>query len=43
MSHWIGGWPTFGLILLTGLVGAKLAKSEGRKALRDVRSQLGER
>lgn len=40
MGHLIGGWPTFGLILLTGFLGAKLASSEGRKAFADVQMQL---
>ncbi|WP_219836015.1 FxsA family protein [Paenibacillus sp. R14(2021)] len=40
MGHLIGGWPTFGLILLTGFAGAQLAKSEGRKAYIDVQTQL---
>lgn len=40
MGHWIGGWPTFGLILLTGFIGAKLASSEGRKAFAEVQAQI---
>ncbi|SFI93332.1 UPF0716 protein FxsA [Paenibacillus sp. UNC496MF] len=40
MGHLIGGWWTFGLILLTGFFGAKLASSEGRKAFADVQAQL---
>ncbi|MFC5651535.1 FxsA family protein [Paenibacillus solisilvae] len=40
MGHWIGGWATFLLILLTGFAGAQFARSEGRKALLDVQQQL---
>lgn len=36
----IGGWPTFGLILLTGFIGATLAKLEGRKVWFAAREQL---
>ncbi|BBH21480.1 hypothetical protein Back11_28250 [Paenibacillus baekrokdamisoli] len=40
MGNLIGGWATFGLILLTGFAGAQFARSEGRKALLDVQQQL---
>ncbi|MBM7565421.1 FxsA family protein [Paenibacillus sacheonensis] len=40
VGHWIGGWLTFGLLLLSAVAGARLAKSEGRKALMEVQSQL---
>ena len=40
MGHLIGGWATFGLILLTGFAGAQLARLEGRKALMEVQRQL---
>jgi len=36
----IGGWPTFLLILLTGLIGAVLARREGRKVWAMARQQL---
>ncbi|WP_166244628.1 FxsA family protein [Paenibacillus turpanensis] len=31
VGSWIGGWQTFALIILTGVVGAFLAKREGRR------------
>jgi UPF0716 protein FxsA len=40
VGHMIGGWATFGLILLTGFAGAQLARMEGRKALIDVQTQM---
>lgn len=36
----IGGWTTFGLILLTGFVGAYLAKQEARRVWDYARHQL---
>ncbi|MBB3108262.1 UPF0716 protein FxsA [Paenibacillus phyllosphaerae] len=40
VGHQIGGWATFGLILLTGFAGAQLARLEGRKALQQVQQQM---
>jgi UPF0716 protein FxsA len=40
MGHLIGGWMTFGFILLTGFVGAYLAKREGRRVWEYARHQL---
>ncbi len=40
MGHFIGGWATFGFILLTGFLGAYLAKREGRKVWHYARHQL---
>ncbi|UJF34735.1 FxsA family protein [Paenibacillus hexagrammi] len=31
LGHWIGGWTTFALILLSGFLGAYFAKREGKK------------
>ncbi|MFD0695221.1 FxsA family protein [Paenibacillus sp. GCM10027628] len=31
LGHFIGGWTTFALILLSGFLGAYFAKREGRK------------
>ena len=33
-------WPTIGLILLTGLVGAALARHEGLRTLRQIQDEL---
>ncbi|MFD2613480.1 FxsA family protein [Paenibacillus gansuensis] len=40
MGQWIGGWQTFGLILLTGFLGAYLAKKEARKVFAAARAQM---
>ncbi|ALS26901.1 exlusion protein FxsA [Paenibacillus sp. 32O-W] len=40
MSDWIGGWTTFGFILLTGVLGAWLAQAEGRKVWREAQLQM---
>jgi UPF0716 protein FxsA len=36
----VGFWPTVGLVLLTGTVGAMLAKSQGMRVLRGIQSEL---
>ncbi len=41
VSHWIGGWPTFVLIVLTAVCGGWLTLSEGRKVWADTLRQLG--
>lgn len=33
MGHFVGGWTTFALIILSGFLGAYFAKREGRKVL----------
>lgn len=33
LGHYIGGWTTFALILISGFLGAYFAKREGRKVL----------
>ncbi|MFW5921071.1 MAG: FxsA family protein [Polyangiales bacterium] len=38
----LGFWPTVGIVLLTGMVGAWLAKSEGLRVLRRWQAALGE-
>lgn len=40
MVRWIGGWLTFALIVLTGIAGAWLARSLGRKVWLDAQRQL---
>ncbi|GIP33704.1 FxsA family protein [Paenibacillus sp. J2TS4] len=40
VGSWIGGWQTFLLIVLTGLIGAYLAKSEGRKVWEYAQQQM---
>jgi UPF0716 protein FxsA len=43
VGQWIGAWYTIGLVILTGVVGAWLAKREGLQTLRLVRLQLSNR
>lgn len=43
VGQWIGAWYTIGLVILTGVVGAWLAKKEGLQTLRLVRLQLSNR
>ena len=33
IGGWIGVWPTIGLVLLTGALGAALARSQDRKSV----------
>lgn len=40
MGRWIGGWLTFGLILLMGFLGAYFAKKEVTKVLNSAGQQL---
>jgi len=34
LGQWVGVWPTVGLVVLTGVVGAALARAEGLRTLR---------
>jgi UPF0716 protein FxsA len=40
VGRWIGAWPTVSLVILTGVLGAWLAKKEGLQTIRSVRMQL---
>ncbi|MDF2670105.1 MAG: hypothetical protein K0R67_2411 [Paenibacillus sp.] len=40
MGSLIGGWTTFGLIVLSGVIGALLARRETRKVWRSAQEQL---
>jgi UPF0716 protein FxsA len=40
IGAWLGVWPTVGLVLLTGLVGASLARSQGGRVLRAIRAEV---
>ncbi|GAB7056872.1 MULTISPECIES: FxsA family protein [Paenibacillus] len=40
MGKLIGGWPTFGLMIVTGFLGAWLARREGLKVWRQAQNQL---
>jgi len=39
-SHWIGIWPTFLMIVATGIIGGYLAKKQGIAVLREVQYRL---
>ncbi len=39
-GRWIGVWPTIGMIVATGILGAMLAKKEGLKALRNFQDRM---
>lgn len=38
----IGFWPTVAVVVVTGMVGAALAKHEGLTVLREIQGELGE-
>lgn len=38
-GQWIGGWQTFLLVVLTGILGAFLTKKEGAKVMHTIRYQ----
>jgi UPF0716 protein FxsA len=40
IGTWLGFWPTIGLVIATGAIGAMLAKSQGGRVLRDIRGDL---
>lgn len=40
VGRWVGVWPTVGLVFLTGIVGALLARAEGLRTLWAFRGQL---
>lgn len=40
LGHFIGGWTTFALIVISGFLGAYLAKREGRRVWQYARHQM---
>lgn len=42
LGRWIGLWPTLGLIVVTGTLGAALASREGLRAWRSFQSDIAE-
>lgn len=40
MGRWVGFWPTLGLVITTGLVGAVLARMEGLRVVLGARREL---
>lgn len=41
VGRWIGLWPTLALVLLTGVVGAWLARDQGFRVLAELQGQVG--
>lgn len=42
LGGWMGVWPTVGLVVATGLLGAVLGKRQGIAAWRRIREELGQ-
>lgn len=42
LGQWVGVWPTVGLVVLTGVVGASLARAEGVRTLRAFQREVAE-
>ena len=42
VGQWVGLWPTLGLVVATGVVGAALARAEGLRALVNFRKEVAE-
>jgi len=40
IGGWLGFWPTMGLVVATGTIGAFLAKSQGLRVIREMQSDL---
>ena len=40
LGQWIGLWPTLGIVVLTGVAGATLARMEGMRTLWSFRGEL---
>lgn len=40
LGSWIGFWPTIALVVVTGTLGALLAKSQGMRVLRQIQVEL---
>lgn len=40
VGQWIGAWDTVGIVLLTGILGAWIARSQGRVILRSTQERL---
>jgi len=42
LGRWIGLWPTLGIIVVTGIVGAALASREGLRALQEFQAEMAQ-
>lgn len=40
MGQWIGGWETIGLLILTGVLGVWMIKTEGRRVWQQAQRQM---
>ncbi len=40
VGDWIGAWPTVGLVIVTGVIGATLARMQGLKVFGDIQFDL---
>ena len=40
LGGWVGFWPTLGLVIASGAVGAFLARTQGARVLNEIRSDL---
>ena len=40
LGRWVGLWPTLGLVLTTGIVGASLARAQGLRTLASFQSEV---
>ncbi len=40
IGEWIGAWPTFAIVILTGVLGATLAKLEGWRVMLRIQQDL---
>lgn len=40
IGRWIGLWGTLALVLVTAIVGAALARSQGARVIRDLRAEM---
>lgn len=40
LGRWLGAWETFGIVVVTGVVGAYLARREGARALERIQANM---
>jgi UPF0716 protein FxsA len=40
VGQWLGFWPTMGLVVVTGTVGALLARSQGLGVIRGIKTEM---
>ena len=42
LGRWLGAWETFGIVVVTGVVGAYLARREGARALGRIQANMNQ-